>query len=69
MEDNESEFGNEELIPEPENENGEELPEPQIAEIGELQSTTHLPGMYQDWFLDYASYVILERAVPKCSTA
>lgn len=24
----------------------------------------HLTGMYQDWFLDYASYVILERAVP-----
>ncbi len=27
--------------------------------------TKHLlSGMYQDWFLDYASYVILERAVP-----
>ena len=25
----------------------------------------HLSGMYQNWFLDYASYVILERAVPK----
>ena len=24
----------------------------------------HLSGMYQSWFLDYASYVILERAVP-----
>jgi len=24
----------------------------------------HLGGMYEDWFLDYASYVILERAVP-----
>lgn len=24
----------------------------------------HLSGMYQTWFLDYASYVILERAVP-----
>ncbi|MCR5362605.1 MAG: DNA gyrase/topoisomerase IV subunit A [Bacteroidales bacterium] len=24
----------------------------------------HLGGMYQHWFLDYASYVILERAVP-----
>ena len=23
-----------------------------------------ITGMYQDWFLDYASYVILERAVP-----
>jgi topoisomerase-4 subunit A len=29
------------------------------------ESTRHvLSGMYQDWFLDYASYVILERAVP-----
>jgi len=25
---------------------------------------TPLEGMYSDWFLDYASYVILERAVP-----
>jgi topoisomerase IV subunit A len=24
----------------------------------------HLSGMYKDWFMDYASYVILERAVP-----
>ncbi len=27
----------------------------------------HLSGMYQNWFLDYASYVILERAVPNIS--
>jgi topoisomerase-4 subunit A len=26
--------------------------------------TLHLGGMYKNWFLDYASYVILERAVP-----
>ncbi|MDR0811526.1 MAG: DNA gyrase/topoisomerase IV subunit A [Paludibacter sp.] len=26
--------------------------------------THHLSGMYQNWFLDYASYVILNRAVP-----
>lgn len=26
--------------------------------------TVHLSGMYQNWFMDYASYVILERAVP-----
>jgi len=26
--------------------------------------TLHLGGMYENWFLDYASYVILERAVP-----
>ena len=27
-------------------------------------SIIKITGMYQDWFLDYASYVILERAVP-----
>lgn len=30
----------------------------------EMRNITHLSGMYQNWFLDYASYVILERAVP-----
>jgi len=29
-----------------------------------LHSVTAMSGMYKDWFLDYASYVILERAVP-----
>ncbi|MDX1283624.1 MAG: DNA gyrase/topoisomerase IV subunit A [Draconibacterium sp.] len=28
------------------------------------EEVTYLSGMYRDWFLDYASYVILERAVP-----
>ena len=32
-----------------------------------LHTITALSGMYQDWFLDYASYVILERAVPHIS--
>jgi len=32
-----------------------------------LHTVTALSGMYQDWFLDYASYVILERAVPHMS--
>jgi len=31
----------------------------------EIRKTMHLSGMYKDWFLDYASYVILERAVPE----
>jgi len=31
---------------------------------GEIQRTIQLSGMYESWFLDYASYVILERAVP-----
>ncbi|MDQ3049018.1 MAG: DNA gyrase/topoisomerase IV subunit A, partial [Bacteroidota bacterium] len=30
----------------------------------ELHNIIHVSGMYQNWFLDYASYVILERAVP-----
>lgn len=32
-----------------------------------LYKAAHLSGMYRDWFLDYASYVILERAVPHLS--
>ena len=28
------------------------------------EALTRVSGMYKDWFLDYASYVILERAVP-----
>ena len=27
-------------------------------------SDSKVSGLYKDWFLDYASYVILERAVP-----
>ena len=31
----------------------------------DANNDTHkLGGMYQNWFLDYASYVILDRAVP-----
>ena len=30
----------------------------------DASAVKHLSGMYQNWFLDYASYVILERAVP-----
>jgi len=33
-----------------------------VADTGE--TITRITGMYRDWFLDYASYVILERAVP-----
>lgn len=55
---------------EPEKEQGEE-DEPVAAvnvgeqeENGHIRSIQHLSGMYERWFLDYASYVILERAVP-----
>src|SRR5947207_1392026 len=30
----------------------------------EKTNIVHVGGMYENWFLDYASYVILERAVP-----
>ena len=33
-------------------------------EDGGVRSIRHLSGMFERWFLDYASYVILERAVP-----
>ena len=47
-------------------ENGEvENVEPeQQEENGRVRSIQHLSGMFEKWFLDYASYVILERAVP-----
>ena len=32
--------------------------------LNQGDSITRVTGMYKDWFLDYASYVILERAVP-----
>ena len=33
-------------------------------DLNQGESITRVTGMYKDWFLDYASYVILERAVP-----
>ena len=48
-----------------EEQNEEELTEENISNESETQETiTRITGMYQEWFLDYASYVILERAVP-----
>ncbi len=51
-----------------------EVPQSPAGESGETESHSsykvptdnryHLSGMFQNWFLDYASYVILERAVP-----
>jgi topoisomerase-4 subunit A len=32
--------------------------------ITKVKMIYKVTGMYKDWFLDYASYVILERAVP-----
>ncbi|WP_299708931.1 DNA gyrase/topoisomerase IV subunit A [uncultured Tenacibaculum sp.] len=33
-------------------------------QVENTETITKVTGMYKDWFLDYASYVILERAVP-----
>ncbi|CAM1358368.1 Topoisomerase-4 subunit A [Tenacibaculum sediminilitoris] len=41
-------------------EHDEELNEP----LENTETITKVTGMYKEWFLDYASYVILERAVP-----
>lgn len=48
---------NENLKPE-----GEEQEENEVSEG--LENVIQVSGMYNEWFLDYASYVILERAVP-----
>lgn len=47
-----------------EHENSQEHSEYKVPDKSSDRITHHLSGMYQSWFLDYASYVILERAVP-----
>jgi topoisomerase-4 subunit A len=42
----------------------EEKTEESVDNKGQEYHTIQLSGMYENWFLDYASYVILERAVP-----
>ncbi len=37
---------------------------PENTEDNKLHAVTTLGGLYENWFLDYASYVILDRAVP-----
>ena len=44
--------------------NNENLSKDNSANIDATEALTRVSGMYKDWFLDYASYVILERAVP-----
>ena len=51
------------------NQEKEEINNPEVTSKEHQSSSSgekklHLTGMYQSWFLDYASYVILERAVP-----
>ena len=40
--------------------------EDNFNDMSEMNGEELIPisGMYKDWFIDYASYVILERAVP-----
>ncbi len=55
-------------IPEEESNQDTRQPADQEGQQGEsvgADTVTKISGMYQDWFLDYASYVILERAVPE----
>jgi len=42
----------------------ENLNQEGFQENSPKEEVTYLSGMYKEWFLDYASYVILERAVP-----
>lgn len=37
---------------------------PKMQENQPQESLKKISGLYQDWFLDYASYVILDRAIP-----
>lgn len=56
---------NEDEIEQPEQQETIETPDIFHQEKAiEPDRITPLTGMYQEWFLDYASYVILERAVP-----
>ena len=42
----------------------EEIIDSNLPDDSSGDSLVRVTGMYKDWFLDYASYVILERAVP-----
>ena len=42
----------------------EDQSEDQPETVETTETITRVTGMYKDWFLEYASYVILERAVP-----
>ena len=74
MKDEEEEINDNEAFQEDESTNEQEI---QIVEAKNFEggnfyendesgddTLTKVTGMYKDWFLDYASYVILERAVP-----
>ncbi len=74
MSDENEEINNEENLPEDPNASSEDSNDEQDVNPGGSDADNEdgedgekiipLSGMYEDWFLDYASYVILERAVP-----
>ena len=53
-----------ELVPADEVQGKETHSDYKPADRFDAAAVHHLSGMYKNWFLDYASYVILERAVP-----
>src|ERR1035441_9081023 len=60
MEDEEEKLSSEEA-----QENGFEADQGPLPENGEaIHDVATVAGLYENWFLEYASYVILERAVP-----
>lgn len=52
------------MIDETNNSEENNLDNLQSEDTDQSSNTTSLSGLYETWFLDYASYVILDRAVP-----
>ncbi|MBR1883042.1 MAG: DNA gyrase/topoisomerase IV subunit A [Muribaculaceae bacterium] len=65
-EDNENieQLDDENILPETDGNSGEATTEVHSSYQVPKDKKLQLSGMYENWFLDYASYVILERAVP-----
>ena len=53
-----------EALENPSENQSEDQSEDQPETVETTETITRVTGMYKDWFLEYASYVILERAVP-----
>ena len=53
-----------EALENPSDNQSEDQSEDQPETVETTETITRVTGMYKDWFLEYASYVILERAVP-----
>ena len=53
-----------EALENPSENQSEDQSEDQPEVVETTETITRVTGMYKDWFLEYASYVILERAVP-----